>query len=325
MNTQKGLVPVAIILAVIGILLVGSGAYYLAKNYKLKPAENPVTSENIQKNTQPEQPASPTKSKEQPTSTATKQPSPTDETANWKTYRNEKYGFEVKKACTQEVKQCPDGSYVSRTGPNCEFAECPGAKEDTTNSQKYFSCRQVGGNNRVNRSAPYKKGSIVFKAKDGTSEETILNKLKPLGYDLKTVNSAWGYSGVDRSTLFIKYLLKPDDILKLDDIKKLIIPIVDKYGLAYNGFYYSSADIIFVRLLDENERESINTQLSSLISQGIITEFSWNYTPKQLYGFLPTPVGREEEYIEKLKNLGIFDCVSRELNIVPFMPSPLSP
>ena len=28
-------------------------------------------------------------------------------------------------ACTQEAKLCPDGSYVGRTGPNCEFAECP--------------------------------------------------------------------------------------------------------------------------------------------------------------------------------------------------------
>jgi putative hemolysin len=27
--------------------------------------------------------------------------------------------------CTQEAKACPDGSYVSRTGPNCEFALCP--------------------------------------------------------------------------------------------------------------------------------------------------------------------------------------------------------
>ena len=27
--------------------------------------------------------------------------------------------------CTQEAKQCPDGSYVSRTGPNCEFTLCP--------------------------------------------------------------------------------------------------------------------------------------------------------------------------------------------------------
>lgn len=28
-------------------------------------------------------------------------------------------------ACTQEAKQCPDGSYVGRTGPKCEFAPCP--------------------------------------------------------------------------------------------------------------------------------------------------------------------------------------------------------
>ena len=28
-------------------------------------------------------------------------------------------------ACTQEAKQCPDGSYVGRNGPNCEFAQCP--------------------------------------------------------------------------------------------------------------------------------------------------------------------------------------------------------
>ena len=27
--------------------------------------------------------------------------------------------------CTQEAKQCPDGSYVGRTGSNCEFTPCP--------------------------------------------------------------------------------------------------------------------------------------------------------------------------------------------------------
>ncbi|MBU1876805.1 hypothetical protein KKA72_00435 [Patescibacteria group bacterium] len=30
--------------------------------------------------------------------------------------------------CTQEAKLCPDGSYVGRTGPNCEFAVCPEVK-----------------------------------------------------------------------------------------------------------------------------------------------------------------------------------------------------
>jgi len=27
--------------------------------------------------------------------------------------------------CTMEAKLCPDGSYVGREGPNCEFTECP--------------------------------------------------------------------------------------------------------------------------------------------------------------------------------------------------------
>jgi len=27
--------------------------------------------------------------------------------------------------CTEEAKLCPDGSYVGRVPPSCEFAECP--------------------------------------------------------------------------------------------------------------------------------------------------------------------------------------------------------
>ncbi|MEX1061926.1 MAG: thioredoxin family protein [Patescibacteria group bacterium] len=33
-------------------------------------------------------------------------------------------------ACTQEAKLCPDGSYVGRVGPNCEFAACPTPQQD---------------------------------------------------------------------------------------------------------------------------------------------------------------------------------------------------
>ncbi|OGH07770.1 MAG: hypothetical protein A2171_01060 [Candidatus Levybacteria bacterium RBG_13_35_9] len=35
-------------------------------------------------------------------------------------------------ACTQEAKQCFDGSYVGRTGPNCEFSPCPTSTPDPT-------------------------------------------------------------------------------------------------------------------------------------------------------------------------------------------------
>ncbi|HYD34736.1 MAG TPA: hypothetical protein VD999_01570 [Vitreimonas sp.] len=31
--------------------------------------------------------------------------------------------------CTMDAKVCPDGSAVGRTGPNCEFAECPAVAE----------------------------------------------------------------------------------------------------------------------------------------------------------------------------------------------------
>jgi hypothetical protein len=36
------------------------------------------------------------------------------------------------RACTEEAKMCPDGSSVSRGGPNCEFAECPKVITQTT-------------------------------------------------------------------------------------------------------------------------------------------------------------------------------------------------
>lgn len=31
--------------------------------------------------------------------------------------------------CTMEARQCPDGSYVGRTGPSCQFAPCPGGEK----------------------------------------------------------------------------------------------------------------------------------------------------------------------------------------------------
>lgn len=36
-------------------------------------------------------------------------------------------GSDEQVVCTQDAKECPDGSFVSREGPNCEFAPCPGS------------------------------------------------------------------------------------------------------------------------------------------------------------------------------------------------------
>jgi hypothetical protein len=52
-------------------------------------------------------------------------------------------------ACTEEAKLCPDGSYVGRVPPNCEFAPCPNGtckcpenyvqEGDACNPQCYYS------------------------------------------------------------------------------------------------------------------------------------------------------------------------------------------
>ena len=34
------------------------------------------------------------------------------------------------RACNEEAKQCPDGSYVGRVAPTCEFATCPKTNQD---------------------------------------------------------------------------------------------------------------------------------------------------------------------------------------------------
>ncbi len=48
--------------------------------------------------------------------------------------------------CTQEVKQCPDGSFVGRTGPKCEFSRCPFAT--TTGVQKIKATLETRKENR---------------------------------------------------------------------------------------------------------------------------------------------------------------------------------
>ena len=37
-------------------------------------------------------------------------------------------------ACTQDAKECPDGSFVGRVAPSCEFAACPSASAETDES-----------------------------------------------------------------------------------------------------------------------------------------------------------------------------------------------
>jgi Tfp pilus assembly protein PilE len=50
-------------------------------------------------------------------------PNPKSETNSNIQNPNDRNGNQV--VCAQDAKQCPNGSYVGRTGPTCDFAECP--------------------------------------------------------------------------------------------------------------------------------------------------------------------------------------------------------
>lgn len=64
-------------------------------------------------------------------------------------------------ACTAEAKLCPDGSYVGRTGPDCEFAPCPGG---ATGAIQYESPLLEVGNSTEHFSLIYPSGWGVNEA-----------------------------------------------------------------------------------------------------------------------------------------------------------------
>ncbi len=61
-------------------------------------------------------------------------------------------------ACTMEAKLCPGGSYVGRTGPNCEFASCPSTSSGSSTDNGGVVCaqdvRECSDGSFVNRVAP---------------------------------------------------------------------------------------------------------------------------------------------------------------------------
>ena len=131
----------------------------------------------------------------------------------------------IQTVCTQDTKLCPDGSYVGRTGPNCEFALCPGMSDkqqvtsDTANWKTYR-------NEKYGFSVQYP----VFKQEHpflGYSESPIPRKEAGNVIDFPTPFSIGVEENVSHDSLAVWFSkhVDPEGILKASNVLNLGITV----------------------------------------------------------------------------------------------------
>jgi hypothetical protein len=92
--------------------------------------------------------------------------------------------------CAMDAKLCPDGSYVGRVGPNCEFAECPAIKAIDLFYYNYDLDKDESGNIACSRN-----GLVTVKREIPTTQTPIQDAIKLLlSGNLTTQEKAQGIS-----------------------------------------------------------------------------------------------------------------------------------
>jgi len=172
------------------------------------------------------------------------------------------FGYSILKkgkpvACTQEAKLCPDGSYVGRTGPNCEFALCP--HEDLIRvftpqaNEKISSPLLITGEARgfwfFEATFPVKllddKGNIIAQhyaqAKGDWMTEDFVPFESELVFEAPTTQKGW-------------LVLEKDNPSSLsENADELRIPIIFDYSKTVKLYYYNP---------EQDKDESGNIQCS---------------------------------------------------------------
>lgn len=106
--------------------------------------------------------------------------------------------------CPQDAKFCPDGSSVSRTGPNCEFTKCPQGSPSTSSGQLDTSSWKTYRNEEYGFEFRYPQDFLVGKYKsENTPADNVSPDIQNKLSDLSS-NNAIVLVGSDQVALFSK-------------------------------------------------------------------------------------------------------------------------
>ncbi len=154
-------------------------------------------------------------------------------------------------ACTQEAMLCPDGSYVSRTGPNCEFSPCP----DQTADWKTYANNDYG--------FEFKYPQTWELHSDVSSSATHLTvdfaKFASLVDNKETcVNGVCSRKGPKEDQLIINQASVGDKIKTSSGLPGKVVSIGDIKGFRYLGYNpqakaYSTGVVVFNSQVDRIE------------------------------------------------------------------------
>jgi len=185
-------------------------------------------------------------------------------------------------ACTMEAKLCPDGSSVGRSGPNCEFAECPAVQNPSTEpAQNEVASWKTYNENDFGFSFKYPNAWIV---NDGLTSTTCC--LNIFNYDPLKKQEQFQKKGEIKIQIanykksasmslkeFVSSQTYMESNVKATQVEDIIIAGINgiKSNLIGDGTYYlpqSSTEGISITVFNhpesrDNFRETIDKMLST--------------------------------------------------------------
>ena len=204
-------------------------------------------------------------------------------------------------ACTMDAKMCPDGSYVGRTGKNCEFV-CPAGNGSTADLKKFASSDEIKEYLKTRTQNSDSFGSTLTKGL-GSMEAISARSEAAVSYDSSSGNGA---SASDYSTTNIQVEgVDEADIIKNDG--KYIYGITGNKLYIMEAFPAEDAKIIYETKIEGYYGQEIFVSGDKLV---LLTNSYKEVQTISKYDFMPRPTNTE------ITKVVIYDITNRDKPVV---------